>query len=474
MGTQGSRGRWIRAGVGVSALAAILALSAPARADDGDPEEDPRWKPPDVDRVDLDGEGASTDRSDARWGPVERDVHGWLARGDAKAALAATAGRASLVALALRPKTALLLHRESLANVRALRANDLILSGLLVARNRVTAILIDRSGNPAPEAQAAAAFGHLSYLAFHTIAGVKPDLDELKGAASALARNEATAQVTLAEWKEVLLPALALAQNLNEEAIASWAKGEIARLAAAHPADPDIRRLLLLVDLEDGVALARTRPAEAAPLLTRALVALAAKDAIPPRDTVFLSHYNAGVTAARTAGISVAADYKTKAVAGPSLSVEIPLAIGWEVPRGDEEETEPELCVTRAGGTGRGGVSLVVVPVRASAAPGQGDPLSQTLGDDLRARKAALQEVRRESPNAARPWKTLTVKKSWDLFGTSPDGKLVRAREWGIVTSGAKPFVVRLIETSASDKDPEVARVIGSLAEKVASKEDTK
>ncbi len=466
--------RWLALG---AALALAVAFPASVRAgDDLDPEEDPELKPPDVAALDLATMAEGVDVSDDNWDSVELAIPQQLAEGKIRAVLHATKGRDGIVAFALRPESSLLLNRETLRHLRALRGQDHIGFNVLVARDRATALLIDRLPKKRTAHECAAAFGHLAWQCARMLGGERPDLDVLKAGAATLVGNDSTLHVTVGEWKEILLPALVLGRTLADEDLTTWALGEVSRVVVGKDQDPEVARLTWILALEKGTRLAATAPKEAAPILQGAFSALAAPGAFPKNDETLLYHYNAAVTAAKLAGIPVKADYKTKPETSDSLSCEIPLAVGWgvEVISGDEE-----LVLIRGSAPGRGSVSLVVnvffTNVNYQTEDGKildGDSMSMILKDRLRRLEATLGKVERELPDPAPLSKTLQPRMGWQVFGQTKEGKPVRVREWGIHVgrTSEKFLVLRVFETSPADDDPELGRILETMAERRRSK----
>jgi hypothetical protein len=470
----GSRER--RSGSLGRALAAcvVLALCAPATARAGeeiDPEEDPSLRPPDVAALDLATMGDDVDLSDENWDGVETDIPKWLEKGQVRTVLKATRGRDTIVAFALRPSTGLLLHRDTLRRLRALRAADPVGFNVLVARHGATARLIDRLPKRTVTHECASAYGHLAHQGGRMIGGDRPELDVVKTAVATLVRHDATLKVSLGEWKEIVLPALALGRGLGDEALTEWALGEMARVTAGKDADPDVKRLLVILDLEKGTRLAATDPAAATPILARAFAALSAKDALPAQDETLLYHYNAAVTAAKLAGIPTKADWRMRSVTVERLKCEFPLALGWTV----EESPGQELSLRRHGSPGRSSVHLLVERYDAdtnyrseSGKTLDGDSISMILKDRMEHAKPAFARIEKEAVGAGRLSRTIQPKGGWELVGDAKEGKRTRMREWGFKTgkSSERFLVLRLTETSPTASDPELDRVLDSLAER--------
>ena len=454
---------------------AAVALSGRARADD-DPEEGPPPEAPDVEGIDLESMGEGIDVTDKTWEPIEKKVRYALGTGDVVTVLRATGSREEFLGMVLRTKTALMVHRETVRNLRALRNKSAKLTEFLAKRNDSAALLLDKAKGKTPEMEAAAAFGHLSFQLSKVLGGDRPVLDVLKASVDALKKNEPTVPVTGAEWREILLPSLSLGATLGDDLLAKWASDEIANVTKGKGDDPEVKRMLLLVDLENGVRLIATKPGEAAPLLTRALTALGAKDAFPSSDETLVSHYNAAVTAARLAKISVKADYRVKSVSSQHFTCEIPLSLGWSPAEGNGDV---EMVVERAGGPGHGAVHLIIqvyeTDMNYMTDDGKqldGDSQSGMLKYHMKKAHSTATKVTRELPNAGKLSNGVTTKASWELFGQDNEGKSLRVREWGLKVGSAADrwYIARVEETDTSDKDPEVARVLESLAEKAGPK----
>jgi hypothetical protein len=457
----------------VAAALALLAPSPVRGGDELDPEEDPSLRVPDVARLDLETMGEGIDLSDENWDGVEGEIPAALAKGQVRAVLRATKGRDAVIAFALRPSTGLLLHRETLRRLRALRNADPVGFGVLVARERATALLIDRLKTRTPVHECASAYGHLAHEAGRMVGGDRPDLAVVKAGVATLRRHEARLGVGVAEWKEVLLPALAVGRTLDDSALVEWALAEVALVVAGKDADPEVARLMVILDLDRGTRLAATSPAEAGPLLARAFAALSGKGALPASDETLVYHFNAAVTAAKRASLPLDVDWRMRTVTGSSLlRCEVPLAVGWIV---EEASGAQDLVLRRGGGVGRGEVTLVADVFSANqnytTEDGKlldGDSMAMIVKDRQRRMKSALREVTRETATPSRLSRALQPRTGWELAGRLREGRPVHVREWGLkVGRASEKFVVlRLVETDPVDDDPELARVLDSLAER--------
>lgn len=470
-------------------LAVALALGAApraARAEDPPPEEgggDDEMpdgpdvpEPPEVPELGeggLEDHAKDVDVSDATWSEVERRCVVALARGEVLPVMRALAEKDRPLGFALRPASALKITRAALTSLQKVRAVSEKQGAFLVAGLGTMTKLLGTRREKTPESEAARAMGRALTPVWTMLEGELDQADALKAAVADLHQAEAKVPLSLDEWRAILLPAVIVAGTKADTALEAWAAGELSAVAKARASDPAAKRLLLQLDLERGIRLARSSPKEAEAVLLPVLAALSAKDAIPASDMALASRYNRGVTAARRAGLATKADYRTERLTGVNnqLSAEIPLATDWTIAR---VEGDVEISLVRADGPSGGAASVTAYRYETDSnyttSDGKeldGDSMGGMLKDDLKTLKSKLTKVRRETTAPGRLSKAMAVNKGFELAGTRDDGAEVRYRSWAFrcSTDNNVYFIVRVTQVDTVDKDPEVTAVLESLAE---------
>jgi hypothetical protein len=320
-------------------------------------------------------------------------------------------------------------------------------------------------------------FGRLAIAVHSGLRGKIQSVDAWR-AAFAAARKPGPGEPLTAAESVAALSSLVLAGARHGLELAAWEylALELAAFADGKQGDPEAKRLAVWVDLERGILLARRDVEAANAHLARAIPILASADGLDPSNERMVGRYNAGLSAAREAGLTVVAEYRAPAflLRWGWLGTRVPAGTGWRLENATEGDRQ--MSTFERVRTGRDRITIRFDAYGwAKAADGSAKkgPVTDVTDDLIETtypvRASRFAKVTKASKSLTGPLsKAFPVSKGYEVRGAKADGTPLRVRDWYLrSTSPAKwTFVVSVEQEGAfAESDPELATILDALHE---------
>jgi hypothetical protein len=378
---------------------------------------------------------------------------------------------------AVVPAAAVKLTRGVFENMVAIHKasmeNDASKFGPLADGCLVVAILLDRRKEQTDEIKAGAAFGRLAYVWGHSLMGARVDNVKIAEAATVV-QGLAAAPVGRPTW--LAFVQAALKGSVSSPTVGAWVDGELSRLMKESPDSKDMVRLGILRDLVLAQRLAATGDkAAAAPVLTKALLALAPEEAIRKEDVELVGLYNNTVTAAKRLKVPVKAPYRTVKAKSSSnyIAFEYPRGTGWVHESGDGDIYEGKW--TREAGGEKTMIQIRKFDFRkiyseGSGAKIAGDTIGGRMKHEMEQAQEGMSKVKKASDSAPRLAKIAS--KAFEVRGTGTEAPDISHRGWFFKADG-KLFCVAITvhrTGKALEPDAELEFILDSMEEPAPKK----